>query len=157
MGIDHVGWLDENILDSTIISTSSIVLEDADAVYAPDGTTLRPPQSRWTHESTTSSPASVNDTVEVTVQVSHGGVLLSGARSEVILVVVSPANTSSMASSGFAAEMRLSGPVWAVADALKGMLYRTDLNWNSWIGSGGNQVQPVVTEVGATRRASVRL
>ncbi|CAM9224731.1 unnamed protein product, partial [Ectocarpus fasciculatus] len=146
VGIDHVGWLDENILDSTIISTSSIVLEDADAVYAPDGTTLQPPQSRWTHESSTSSPASVNDTVEVTVQVSHGGVLPSGARSEVMLVVVSPANTSSVASSGFAAEMRLGGPVWAVADALKGMLYRTDLNWNSWVGSGGNQVQPVVTE-----------
>lgn len=149
MGIDHVGWLDTNILDSTTISASSIVLEDADAVYAPGGTTLQPPQSRWTHESSTSPPASINDTVEVTVQASHGGVLLSGARSEVTLVVVSSAQTSGVYSSEFAAEMRLSGPLWAVADALKGILYRTDLNWNSWVGSAGNQVQPVVTEVGA--------
>lgn len=151
VGADHLGWSQNNILDSTIVSNASIVLADADVVYSARATTPQQPYSRWTLESSaTASAAAVDDTVTVTVTVSHGGVRLSDARSEVTFSVVSrAAAATSVESSEFAAELQLSGPMWAVADALKGMLYRTDLNWNSWVGSGGSQLQPVVSEVSA--------
>ena len=148
VGVGHVGWSDENILGSTIISNASIVLADADVAYASGATTPQQPYSRWAIDSSAMGSASeVSDTISVTVTVSHGGILLSDARSEVTLSVLSPAAATTASSSEFAAELELRGPMWAVADALKGMLYRTDLNWNSWVGSGGSQLQPVVSEV----------
>ena len=149
LGVRHFGWSGENIVGSTTISNASIELADADTTYAAGTTTPRQPYSRWMLEPSVEAPTTaLNDTMVVTVEVSHGGVLLSDARSEAALLVVSPAASTIAASSEFAAELQLSGPMWAVADALKGMLYRTDLNWNSWVGSGGGgQVQPVVSEV----------
>lgn len=148
IGAVHSGWSDENILGSTTISNASIVLADADAVYAPGDLTPQLPYSRWRMVSSAIGSAfEANDTMKVTVEVSHGGILLSDARSEVTLVVISPAAATTASSSEFAAELEMSGPAWAVSEALKGMLYRTDLNWNSWVGSGGSQLQPVVSEV----------
>ena len=150
VGVGHVGWSDENILGSTTISNASILLADADIAYASGATTPQQPYNRWTIDSSSAGSAhEVNDTITVTVTVSHGGILLDDARSEVTLSVLSPAGgTTASSSSEFAAELELSGPMWAVADALKGVLYRTDLNWNSWVGAGGSQLQPVVSEVG---------
>lgn len=148
IGARHLGWSGEDIVGSTTISNASIELVDADITYAAGNTTPVQPSSRWTLESSeNASSATLNDTVAVKVAVAHGGVLLSDARSEAVLLVVSTAAATSAASSEFAAELQLSGPVWAVTDALKGMLYRTDLNWNSWVGSGGGDLQPVVSEV----------
>lgn len=148
VGARHFGWSGEDIVGSTTISNASIELADADLMYAAGNTTPHQPYSRWTLEpSENASSATLNDTVVVTVAVAHGGVLLSDARSEAALLVISTAAATSAASSEFAAELQLSGPMWAVADALKGMLYRTDLNWNSWVGSGDGDLQPVVSEV----------
>lgn len=158
VGAGYFGWSDENILGSTTISNASIVLADADVAYATGATTPEQPYSRWKIEtSAVDSASEVNDTMTVTVTVSHGGILLSDARSEVTLLVLSPAAATSTFSSEFAAELELSGPMWAVAGALKGVLYRTDLNWNSWVGSGGSQLQPVVPEVGRQRVTAVTL
>lgn len=149
VGAGHFGWSDENILGSTTISNASIVLADADVAYTPGATTPQQPYSRWKIESSVEGSASeTSDSMTIIVTVSHGGVLLSDARSEVSLVVLSPAAATTASSSEFAAELELSGPMWAVADALKGVLYRTNLNWNSWVGSEGSQLQPVVSEVG---------
>lgn len=148
VGAGRFGWTNENILGSTTISNASIVLADADVTYATGATTPQQPYSRWRIESSAVGLApEANDTMTVTVTVSHGGILLSDARSEVTLLVLSRAAATTATSSEFAAELELSGPMWAVADALKGVLYRTDLNWNSWVGSGGSQLQPVVSEV----------
>lgn len=152
VGAGHFGWSDENTLGSTTISNASIVLADADVAYASSATTPQQPYSRWTIGSSAVGAApEVIDMMTVTVTVSHGGILLSDARSEVTLVILSRAAATTASSSEFAAELELSGPMWAVADALQGVLYRTDLNWNSWVGSGGNQLQPVVSEVGGQR------
>lgn len=149
VGTDHFAWSEENILGSTTISNASILLADADVAYETGATTPQQPYSRWKIESSAEgSAAEVNDTMIVTVTASHGGILLSDASSEVTILVLSPAAATTVSSSEFAAELELRGPMWAVADALKGALYRTDLNWNSWVGSGGNQLQSVVTEVG---------
>lgn len=148
VGVGHFSWSAEDLLDSTTISNASIVLADADVAYATGATTPQQPYSRWSIKSSEiESSSEVNDTIAVTVTVSHGGILLSDARSEVSLVVRSAAAATNASSSEFAAELELTGPLWAVADALKGVLYRTDLNWNSWVGSGGSQLQPVVYEV----------
>lgn len=150
VGHDHLGWPDDSVLGSTTISNASIVLADADVHYLPGGTTPQQPESRWTIESsTTVSAGAVNDTMTVTIVVSHGGVLLSNARSEVIIEVISEAVAATAASLAYAAELHVRGPMWAVADALKGMLYRTGLNWNSWVGTGGSGLQPVVPEASA--------
>lgn len=148
LGVSHFDWPHTNILDATIVSNASIVLVDADVAYSTGATTPQQPYSRWTlPSSATDSAATVDDTVTVTVTVAHGGVHLSGARSEVEILVVSRAAATSIESLEFAAEIVLSGPMWAVQDALKGALYKTNLNWNSWVGSGGSQLQAVVSEV----------
>lgn len=155
LGANHFGWSRTNILDSTIISNASIILADADLTYSTGATTPRQPYSRWTLLSVAGeSAALLDDTVTATVTVSHGGVHLSDARSEVELLVVSRAAATSVEFSEFAAELQLSGPMWAVQNALKGMMYKTNLNWNSWVGSGRSQLQAVVSEV---RKQSARL
>lgn len=151
VGVDDFGLPQKNILGATTISNSSILLSDADVTYDSDDTTLHQASGRWVlaREDGVESPSSlsehVNDTVTVSISVLHGGVLLSHARSELTFE-----GTSAVANempSEFAARVRVSGPMWAMVAALKGMLYKTDLNWNSWIVSGINQLQPVISEV----------
>lgn len=151
VGVDCCGWSTENIAGATIISNSSIVLSDADIEYQADGVVLQQRDNLWTltrgdgMESPTSLATYVNDTVSVTISVSHGGILLHGARSEVT-VAASPAATGDISQS-YTGSLHLSGPMWAVADSLKGMRYKTNLNWNSWVGSGGTELRPVLSEV----------
>lgn len=151
VGAAYFGWPEGNILGTTTISDSSIELTDDDLTYEADGTTLRLSYSRWTQagkdglESATSTSGSMNDTMTVNISVSHGGLILDHARSEVIFEDTSAATDGTYPE--YAALLQLSGPMWAVADALKGMKYRSELNWNSWLEFGGSQLQPVVPEV----------
>lgn len=144
VGIDCCGWSTENILDATVISNSSIVLSDIDVSYETGGTSLHQPYKRWTlvGEQSTVVP---NDTMTVKLVVSYGGVLMSDARSEVS-IQTGPAITG-LAPHAFFASLELNGPLWAVADALKGLRYRSELNWNSWVGAGEPLLQPIISEV----------
>lgn len=144
VGIDCCGWSTENIIDATVISNSSIVLSDIDASCETDRTSLHQPYNRWTlvGEQSTVVP---NDTMTVKLVVSHGGVLMSDARSEVS-IKTGPAVTG-IAPQAFFASLELNGPLWAVADALKGLRYKSELNWNSWVGEGEPLLQPVISEV----------
>lgn len=151
VGGAYFGWPEGNILKMTTISDSSIELLDDDLTYEADGTTLRQSYSRWTQagqdglESETSTSGSMNDTMTVDISVSHGGLILDHARSELTFEDTSAATDGTYPE--YAAELQLSGPMWAMADALRGMRYRTELNWNSWLEFGGSQLQPVVPEV----------
>lgn len=152
VGANYFAWPEKNILSMTTISNSSIELADDDLTYEADGTTLRQPYSRWVQvdngglESSTSTSGFTDDMMRVNISVSHGGVVLDRARSEVIFEGVSAANNDG-AYSEYAGQLQLSGPMWAMADALKGIRYRSELNWNSWLEIGGSQLQPVVPEV----------
>lgn len=151
VGTDCCGWLRENIVDATTISNWSVVLTDADARYGVDGVTPTPSYSRWTiaqgesHGTVHSVGIPVNDTMAVTITTAHGGILLCDARSEVKIGGYSAANNSN--SSDFSSSLEVSGPMWAVAQALRGLRYRADRNWNSWLGPGGTDMHPIVTEV----------
>ena len=144
VGIDCCGWSMENILSATVISNSSIVLSDADVSYEMDGTSIQQPNIRWKliGEEDSVQP---NDTVAVGLKVSHGGILMSKVRAELSMEAV-PAATGDVSRS-FSRSLKLQGPLWAAADALKGLRYRSDLNWNSWGGSAESQLQPVISEV----------
>lgn len=151
VGAAYFAWPERNTVGVTTISNSSIELADDDLTYDADGTTLRQPYSRWTQvdddglESATSTSGSADDTMTVNISVSHGGVILDRARSEVTFGDTSAGTNGAYAE--YAGQLQLSGPMWAIADALKGMRYRSELNWNSWLEFGGTQLQPVVPEV----------
>lgn len=151
VGVDCCGWSVENILGAAIISNSSIVLTDADLKYQTDGTTLKQISSRWVFaegrvvDSSMPVAMPLNDTLIVKISTLHGGVFLRDARSEVVFEDSSTAANN--LPGGYAASLQLSGPLWAVADALKGIRYKTNLNWNSWLGPGGTHLQHVVSEV----------
>lgn len=144
VGVSCCGWSEDNIIGATAISNSSIVLSDADYSYDSDGATLQRTSSRWALAQEDDSPTSaLNDTVTVTISTGHGSVQLNEPRSEVTVEDVSSGNTKGESTS----LLQVSGSTWAVADALKGLRYRTALNWNSWVGSGGEDLHPVVAEV----------
>lgn len=151
VGVAYFGWPEGDILGMTTISDSSIELTDDDFTYEADSTTLRRPYSRWTQagkdglELATLTSRSMNDTMTLNISVSHGGLILDHARSEVTFEDISEATNGTYP--GYAAHFQLSGPMWAISDALKGMRYRSELNWNSWLEFGGSQLQPVVPEV----------
>lgn len=151
VGAAYSGWPEGNILGMTTISVSSVELTDDDLTYEADGTTLQRSYSRWAQvgrdglESATSTSRPMIDTMTVNISVSHGGLILDHARSEVTFEDTSAATNGTYPE--YAAQLQLSGPMWAMADALKGMRYRTELNWNSWLEFGGSQLQPVVPEV----------
>lgn len=151
VGIAYFGWPEGDVLDMTTISSSSIELTDDDFTYEADGTTLRRPYSRWKQagkdglELETFTSRSTNDTMTVKISVSHGGLILDHARAEVTFEDIPEATNGTYPE--YAAQLQLSGPMWAMADALKGMRYRSELNWNSWLEFGGSHLQPVVPEV----------
>lgn len=144
VGISCCGWSEDNMIGATTISNSSIVLSDADYSYDSNGATLQQSSSRWALAQEDDSPTSpLNDTVTVIISTGHGSVQLNKPRSEVTVEDVSSGNTQGESTS----LLQVSGSTWAVADALKGLRYRTALNWNSWVGSGGEDLHPVVVEV----------
>lgn len=158
IGADCCGWSNDNTHGSTIISNSSIVVTDADITYdfAAGGITPQQSYSRWTlaqahaREESALKPTHVNDTVTLTVSATRGGILLSGSRSKVSVTDISEEREvvgGGDNSLDFFPSLAVVGPMWAVAESLKGMRYRTSLNWNSWAGLGTAELEHVVLEV----------
>ncbi|CAM9199449.1 unnamed protein product, partial [Discosporangium mesarthrocarpum] len=142
VGTDCCGSTDQNLQGTSIISNPSIIIEDPD--ISIDRLTGKPgpshPKSRWGHPfPATESLWEPDDEVVLTFSVRHGGIRFQEVLSEVTSTEVpSPGGdgTASAISEGFLSGLELQGPLWAVAKAVRGIVYRTDRNWNSWTGRG---------------------
>lgn len=165
VGADCCGWSDKITPRPTMISNSSIVLLDADISYnlADGGTTPRQSYSRWilAQDPIGENPVStIDDTVTLTISVAWGGVLLSNVRSEVSITGVSGEDETAEGKFiplDLYSSMTAIGPLWAVAESLKGMHYQSSLNWNSWAGLGISELDHVTLEVSWLFVASARI
>lgn len=157
-GADCCGWSSEDTHSLTIISNSSIVVSDADITYdfVASGTSPQQSYSRWilaqpyVREESALQPTHVNDTFTLTASAIRGGILLSGSGSEISVTTISDGRNSVGGGDtppDFFSSLTVVGPMWAVAESLKGMRYRTSLNWNSWAGLGATGLENVVLEV----------
>lgn len=164
IGTDCCGWSDENTLGGTTISQQSITLIDADIDYesrSKDGADSEKMLSRWTvspangssSQLTSSSAVYANDTVTVTISVKHGGVLLREVRSQVSMSYIEAEDkiAEEYDPTKYVPLLVLGGPLWAVARSVRSMRYRSNRNWNSWVGSGSAGLEPVILEVGCIR------
>ncbi|CAM9142464.1 unnamed protein product, partial [Choristocarpus tenellus] len=122
-----------NLQGASIISNSSILLEDPDI---PITASSLSDENRWTllSQANKSSTAPIEQ-VELKLVARYGAILLQDVLSDVTLTGVS-SGTDRLVPNGFMSELQLTGPMWAVSQALRGMIYQSDRNWNSW-GWGG--------------------
>lgn len=164
VGMDCCGWSPDNAAGATAISKPSVVLTDADVGpegESRDGPGERDPpvrRSRWAlgsadGDGTLAAPSPglrPDDTVSLTITANHGGVRLDQVLSGVS--VTDARALDDVVAEGedlgrFYSPLTLVGPLWDVARAVRGMRYRSKRNWNSWVGSGGRGMEPVVREV----------